>query len=233
MIETFLLGAGLVIAAYILGSVPNAVWIGKAFFKIDVREHGSGNAGTTNVLRTLGRRAALPVFILDGLKGYLAVMLSWFMPMISDTFADFSEPFINFRILLIIAVIIGHIFPLFAQFRGGKGVATLTGAMLAFSPVPIILSFIIFVILVLWKHYVSLGSICGALAFPLFTLLSPWVSQEMHLEELIYMNDVISPTMVIFSFVVAIGIVFMHRQNIVRLKSGTESKVFLFKKGTM
>lgn len=230
---TILLCVGLVILAYLLGSVPNAVWIGKAFFKVDVREHGSGNAGATNVLRTLGRRAALPVFLLDGLKGYLAVMLSWFLPAVSDVFANFSEPFINFRILLIIAVVVGHIFPIFAQFRGGKGVATIAGAMVAFAPVPIILSLIVFSVMLLWKHYVSLGSIMGAVTFPLFTILSPWVSKELHLREALYINDVISPTMIIFSFVVAIVLVVMHRKNIERLKSGNESKVFLFKHGKM
>lgn len=227
---TTLISILLVVVAYLLGSVPNAVWIGKAFFKVDVREHGSGNAGATNVLRTLGRKAALAVFILDGLKGYLAVMLSWFLPLFSDIFANFSEPFINFRILLIIAVVLGHIFPIFAQFRGGKGVATITGAMLAFAPIPLILSFIIFIFVLFWKHYVSLSSIMGAITFPLFTILSPWVSKELKLREMIYINDVISPTMIIFSFIVTVVLIFMHRQNIVRLKNGTESKTFLFKK---
>lgn len=227
---TIIVSIILIILAYLLGSIPNAVWIGKVFFKVDVREHGSGNAGATNVLRTLGRRAALPVFILDGLKGYLAVMLSWVLPHFSDVFADFSEPFINFRILLIIAVILGHIFPIFAQFRGGKGVATIAGAMIAFSPIPILLSLIVFTIMLLWKHYVSLGSVCAAVTFPLFTILSPWVSQQLRLKDLMYINDVISPTMIIFSFVVAAVLVFMHRKNIARLKAGTESKVFLFKK---
>ncbi|MEG2479203.1 MAG: glycerol-3-phosphate acyltransferase, partial [Mucinivorans sp.] len=150
MFSSILIIISLVLLAYLLGSIPSAVWIGKAFFGTDVREFGSKNAGATNTLRVLGRKAALPVFVIDALKGYLAVMLSWFSVLPPIELEAFSELFVNLRILLIVAVILGHIFPLFAGFRGGKGVATITGAMLAFAPVPMILSFIVFLALLFW-----------------------------------------------------------------------------------
>ena len=108
----------LVIVAYLLGSIPSAVWIGKRFYGIDVREHGSHNAGATNTLRTLGRRAALPVFAIDILKGFTAVMLSHL-----SGYAPGSDAMFNFKIMLVAAAVVGHIFPIFAGFKGGKGVA--------------------------------------------------------------------------------------------------------------
>lgn len=220
----------LIVLAYLLGSIPSAVWIGKIFFGVDVREHGSKNAGATNTLRVLGRRAALPVFVIDALKGYVAVMLSWLAVHPPVLLEPFGEPFVNLRIVLIVAVILGHIFPLFAGFRGGKGVATITGCMFAFAPVPMLLSLLVFLCVLGWKHYVSLGSIMGGLTFPIFMVISPWVSKIFKLNERLYINDVISPTMIIFSVVVAVALVFTHRKNIQRLREGTESKTYLFTK---
>lgn len=221
---------GLVFGAYLLGSIPSAVWIGKRFYGVDVREHGSRNAGATNVLRVLGRRAALPVFLIDGGKGYLAVMLSWIATKPLVGLEPFGEPFVNFRILLIVAAILGHIFPIFAGFKGGKGVATIAGCMIAFSPVPVILSLGVFLGMLLWKHYVSLGSVSAAVCFPFFMIVSPWISKIFHLNEILYINDVISPTMILFSFVVAGALIFMHRKNIKRLTERTETKTYIFKR---
>lgn len=229
MVYMILTYATLIIAAYILGSIPSSVWIGKIFYKIDVREHGSHNAGSTNTLRVLGRRAALPVLILDGGKGYAAVMLSNIMAnCFPENFGDYSESFIILRIILIAAAILGHIFPVLAGFRGGKGVATITGCLLAFSPIPIILSLLVFVTILAWKHYVSLGSMIGAAMLPVFTLLTPLISKMFFLKDWIGINDRVSTSMIIFSFVIAGAIITMHRKNIKRLKDGTESKVFLF-----
>src|ERR1700741_2137551 len=110
----------MLIAAYLFGSIPTAVWIGRAFYGIDVREFGSGNAGATNVFRVLGKKAGIPVLLLDVVKGILAVALAHF----SD-FTSHTTPLINYQIAIGIAAVIGHIFPLFGGFRGGKGVATL------------------------------------------------------------------------------------------------------------
>ncbi|MEG0163128.1 MAG: glycerol-3-phosphate acyltransferase, partial [Mucinivorans sp.] len=108
----------LIIGAYLLGSIPSAVWIGRLFFNVDPRRHGSGNAGATNVLRLLGTKAALPVFASYAANGYAAVLLWWFSTLGPiDVSCQFSEPFINLRIALMICAILGHIFPIFASFR--------------------------------------------------------------------------------------------------------------------
>lgn len=205
---------GLIIAAYLLGSIPSAVWIGKAFFKTDVRDHGSHNAGATNVLRVLGKKAALPVFVIDAGKGYVAVMISYLSPL-----TPFNEPFINLRIALIASVILGHIFPIFANFRGGKGVATVAGCLIAMAPIPLAFSFLTFVVAFFISHYVSLGSIIAGAMFPIYTCL-----------KFIIFNEPFSPTLFIFSLIVAGMLLFTHRKNFARLKDGTESKTYLFKK---
>lgn len=205
--------ATLIIAAYLLGSIPSAVWIGKTFFGVDVREHGSHNAGATNVMRVLGRRAALPVFIIDAGKGYAAVMISFLSPLV-----PFSEPFIYLRLALIVAVILGHIFPVFAKFRGGKGVATMAGCLIAMAPIPLACSFLVFSVILLTTHYVSLGSIVGGALFPLFVYL-----------KFIVMAEPVSPTLVGFGVLVAAMLLITHRKNFVRLKNGTESKTYIFK----
>ncbi len=123
---------GILIFAYLIGSIPTSVWIGKSFFNTDVREHGSRNAGSTNAIRVLGWKAGLTVLIIDIFKGWLAVNLihltNYYIPETGD--------FIEFQLLLGIAAILGHIFPVYVGFRGGKGVATLFGLVLAINPEP-------------------------------------------------------------------------------------------------
>src|ERR1700761_351473 len=118
------------ILAYLCGSIPTAVWIGQAFFNIDVREYGSGNAGATNTFRVLGKKAGIPVMLIDILKGWTATNLA-FMIGVSTTGAYHSVPFTNYQLALGIAAVMGHLFPVFAGFRGGKGIATLFGMVLA------------------------------------------------------------------------------------------------------
>ena len=122
MILTYYCAVSMILIAYLLGSIPNAVWIGKKYYGIDIREHGSRNAGTTNMLRVLGRRAALPVFALDVLKGFVAVALLGLLKY-DDNISDIW--LINLKIIAVFAAVLGHIFPVFAHFKGGKGVATL------------------------------------------------------------------------------------------------------------
>ena len=139
-LTTWLIVIALVIVAYLLGSIPSAVWIGKKYYGIDIREHGSKNAGTTNMLRVLGKRAAIPVFIIDFFKGFVAVTLMFLMrfdPEINQAWE------INLRIIATIAVVLGHIFPIFADFKGGKGVATLLGAGTGIYPPLVLLCFAI------------------------------------------------------------------------------------------
>ncbi len=217
----------LIITAYLLGSIPSAVWIGKRFYGVDVREHGSKNAGATNVLRVLGRRAALPVFIIDGLKGYVSVMLSWIVTMEPFGMIPYSEGFIYLRLTLIVASILGHIFPIFAGFRGGKGVATIAGCMIAFAPLPITLSLVTFFVVLAISKYVSLASMIASGLFPVYMILTPLVSRALNLNDIANINDVLSPTMIISGCIAGGAIIFMHRKNIARLRAGTESKTYL------
>lgn len=208
-----------IIGAYLMGSIPTAVWVSKIFFKTDIREHGSGNAGATNVLRTFGTAAAIPVFLIDGAKGYGAVMLSWFTSLAPIDGAEASEYFVLFRIALMVAAILGHIFPIFASFRGGKGVASIAGCLIAIAPIPLCGSFAMFVLFWTLTNYLSLGSIVAALTFPLWMFLY-----------YLCFGDGISWSMMAFSVVVCCTLVNTHKANIARLRAGTESKTYLFKK---
>ena len=209
----------MLILAYLFGSLPSAVWIGKRYYGIDIREHGSKNAGTTNMLRVLGRRAAFPVFVLDFFKGFVAVSL--FSIMRYD--ADISQAWlINLKILGVFAAVLGHIFPIFANFKGGKGVATLVGAVTGIYPQIVFLSFAVWVLVFLFSHYVSLASMTAGCSFPLFVVIyssSEWSR----------IGDV-SFTFILFSFAMAFLLLWSHRKNIERLKAGTESKIYIWYK---
>ena len=206
MILTYYCIITMIIIAYLLGSIPSAVWIGKKYYGIDIREHGSKNAGTTNMLRVLGRRAALPVFLLDFLKGFVAVTLTEILKY--DAYIN-DMWLINIKIIAVFAAVLGHIFPIFAGFRGGKGVATLVGAITGIYPPVVLLCFAVWVVILMMTHYVSLASIVAGCCFPIFTIVSPKVNQ--------------SVPFIVFSFVTAVLLLYTHRKNIVRLKNGTES----------
>ncbi len=208
MIYQYILAA--LVVAYLLGSIPNAVWIGKRFWGIDVREHGSKNAGSTNVLRVLGRKAALPVFILDILKGFAAVSV---MELFLSGMQVDEQLLMTLKIVAVFAAILGHIFPIFAGFKGGKGVATLVGAVAALQPLLMLLCFAVwFITLAIW-HYVSLSSMVAGCLFPIFTLALPATRHNTPL--------------VIFAIVTAILLLITHRRNIQRLREGSESKIYL------
>ena len=196
-----------VILAYALCSIPTAVWIGKYFYGVDVREHGSGNAGATNVLRTLGKKAGISVLFFDMLKGFAAVNLSW----LTD-FSQGSDEWTNVRSVLALAAIIGHIFPVFANFRGGKGVATMTGTLIAINPFAALIAIVFFFLMLLMTKYVSLSSVTTALTLPV--VFGAWLQSGFALN--------------MFSFAVALIILITHRQNIKRLMKGQESKTDLF-----
>lgn len=197
------------ILAYLLGSIPSAVWIGKAIYGVDVREFGSGNAGATNTFRVLGKRAGLTVLILDILKGWLAVVMAG---LISEAPPGTSQ-FVDLQIVLGVAAVIGHIFPVFAGFRGGKGIATLFGVILAAHPLACLISLGVFLIIFLAFKYVSLGSISAAVAFPISVIT--------------VFADRVVPSMVIFSIMVAILVMITHQKNIERLIRKEESKMKL------
>lgn len=198
------------IAAYILGSIPTAVWAGRFFHGVDVRQHGSGNAGATNTIRVLGWKTGVPVLLVDVLKGWVAAALPLY-------FADPTtapETVINYQILTGLIAILGHIFPLFAGFRGGKGVATTFGFLLALSLPVTLICLGIFLAVLLTTGYVSLSSMAAGVCYPLILLL--------------FFN---SPSILFryFSIFIAIALIATHQKNIVRLVRGEEKK-FIGKK---
>jgi acyl phosphate:glycerol-3-phosphate acyltransferase len=200
------------ILAYLMGSIPSAVWIGKTLYGVDVREFGSGNSGATNTFRVLGKRAGLIVLSIDILKGWLAVTMATF---ISEAPVG-TTPFVDLQIVLGVAAVIGHIFPVFAGFRGGKGIATLFGVILAAHPLACMISLGVFILIFLAFNYVSLGSISAAVAFPISVIT--------------VFGDKVVPSMVIFSIMVAILVMITHQKNIERLIRREESKMKLVKK---
>lgn len=216
---TYYCAITMILIAYVLGSIPSAVWIGKKYYGVDIREHGSKNAGTTNMLRVLGRRAAVPVFVLDFFKGFVAVSIITLMRYDADVS---SAWLINLKILGVFAAVLGHIFPVFADFKGGKGVATLVGAITGIYPQIVFLCFAVWVLVFMISHYVSLASMTAGCCFPLFVIVYSSAEWSRY-------NDV-SFTFIVFSFVVAGLLIWSHRKNIERLKAGTESKIFIWHK---
>jgi glycerol-3-phosphate acyltransferase PlsY len=194
-----------VVLAYLAGSIPSAVWAGKLFHGIDVREHGSGNAGATNTVRVLGWKTGIPVLIFDLFKGWLAAMLPRFL----DAAPESSETLMVLQIACGLAAIIGHVFPVFAGFRGGKGVATTFGVLLALHPLLTLTCAGIFLIVLLASGYVSLGSMIAVAMFPillvtLFRSPSIWLT--------------------VFSVIVAAAVIITHTKNIKRLIRGEEKR---------
>ena len=159
-LTTWIIVLLILVTAYLLGSIPSAVWIGKKYYGIDIREHGSKNAGTTNMLRVLGKRAAAPVFVIDFLKGYIAVLLTGLAPVT-------TEWEINLRLMATVAVVLGHIFPIFADFKGGKGVLVTATMALILTPAVFGILIIVFIAIVAISGFVSLGSITVAALFPI------------------------------------------------------------------
>lgn len=197
--------------AYLTGAFPSAVWVGKTFYKKDVREYGSGNAGATNTFRVLGKNAGVPVLIMDILKGWLAVNYVFFL----STHSILVEvPALLFETQLAfgIAAVIGHLFPVYTGFRGGKGIATLLGLLIGLSPIAALVSIIMFVIVFIISKYVSLGSIIASIAFPLVVFF-------------ILNEKDVNSSLEIFSFFVPILTLITHQKNIERLVRGEENKV--------
>ena len=190
--------AGFILIAYLLGSIPTAVLYGRLVHKVDVREFGSGNAGATNSLRVLGKRAGLVVLIIDLLKGFLAIKIAQYY-LGSDVSA---------LIIVGFAAVIGHLLPVFSGFRGGKGIATSFGVILALSPYGALVCLIVFVVVVYFTKYVSLASLLGSFSFIPFNL---WNSPD----------DRFFHIMTVALFLL---LLFTHRENVGRLIKGVENK---------
>jgi glycerol-3-phosphate acyltransferase PlsY len=207
------------IIAYLLGSIPSAVWIGRRYYGVDIREHGSKNAGTTNMLRILGKRAALPVFAIDFIKGFVAVTIVSLLKYDPNITASWV---INLKIIATAFVVLGHIFPVFANFKGGKGVATLVGAMAGVQPTIILLCLGVWFLIFMISHYVSLASMIAGCCFPIFVGIFSHTSYKQ--------DGDASWSFMVFSVLVAILLLWTHRKNIERLKNGTESKIRLWER---
>jgi glycerol-3-phosphate acyltransferase PlsY len=199
--------------AYLFGSIPTAVWLGKAWYGMDVREHGSKNAGATNTFRVLGKKPGRIVLVIDVTKGALATLI----PVItSHCYLHLElDALIKMQILAAIFAVTGHVLPVFAQFRGGKGVATSLGVIIGLQPIAALICLGIFLIIFIGSKFVSLGAICASIAFP-------FVVRFVLKEE--------SAWLLGFSVVLSGLVIFAHRKNIGRLFKGEESKMNLFKK---
>lgn len=195
-----------IIISYFLGSIPSAVWVGKIFFQTDVREHGSGNAGATNTIRVLGWKAGIPVLLFDIFKGWLAIWLGYYF---WET--QYILSLEDYRVLLALATVAGHVFPIFAGFRGGKGIATLFGIGLGLFPTAALVALGIFLATVILTRYVSLGSILATLTFPINEILI--LGHQSHLSKMI------------LAILVGVFAILTHRKNIQRLLNGSESKI--------
>lgn len=200
------------IVAYLFGSIPSSVWWGRAFHGIDVREHGSRNAGATNTFRVLGWRAGLPVLLLDVAKGFIPVRL---LPNFSGLEPD-TGPWMWLRLALVMATVVGHLYPVFAGFKGGKGVATSLGGVLAVHPGAAAICVAVFTLVFLASRYVSLGSLSAALSFPLAMLL---------------LYHEVSPVKIGFAIVLCLLVFYTHRENIGRLWRGQENRMDLAGRG--
>ena len=213
----------IIILSYLIGSIPTSIIISKAAKGIDIREHGSGNAGGTNVMRVLGWKQGLLVILLDALKGVLAVIVVARLHYGSIPFEN-ATPFDDFTLVQIIAgisAVIGHIWTVFAGFKGGKGIATALGMLLMIVTVDMLIAIGVFILVVTFSRYVSLGSLAGAVAVPLTLIV----------RENIFNVDIPNyNTLLPFLILVSLLVIFTHRKNVVRLLNGSESKISFSKK---
>lgn len=200
----------LIMFAYLIGSIPTAVWVSRYYFDIDIRDYGSGNSGATNTFRVLGPRWGTLVMVIDVLKGLAAVKLALLLPY----YLDHDIAYTNLQIGLGMAAVLGHIFPIWADFKGGKGVATLFGLVIGISPWTALCCSGIFLLVLYLTRFVSLSSILASIAFPIFILVIFNVDNNAYR---------------VFAIVVALLVILTHQKNISRLLRGSEGKVPILK----
>ena len=195
-----------VLLAYFIGSIPSAIWVSKWFFGIDVRDYGSNNAGATNTFRVIGKFAGFTVLFFDILKGWASVkLLTTFILYQTD-----SLEFINMQLIVGITAVLGHVFPIYEKFQGGKGVATLMGIILAINFSAAIGCVIIFLVIFIFFSYVSLGAIVAAIFFPIIT---------------VFVLRIESLSLIYFSIFISILVILTHKPNIYRLLNKDENKM--------
>jgi acyl phosphate:glycerol-3-phosphate acyltransferase len=199
-----------IVFAYLIGSIPTAVWISRYFFGIDIREYGSGNSGATNTFRVLGSKWGCIVMSVDVLKGFIATSLYIVLPFYMHNEWDRT----NLMVGLGLAAVVGHIFPLWADFRGGKGVATLFGMILAIQPLVAVYCVGVFLLCLYLTRFVSLSSILASIAFMVLIL---------------FIFNEKEPLYRAFAIAVALLVILTHQKNISRLLRGSESKIPILK----
>jgi glycerol-3-phosphate acyltransferase PlsY len=211
-----------VLLSYLIGAIPSSLWVGKYYFKIDIRDHGSGNAGATNTFRILGWKAGTLVLLFDFGKGLLCTtvisQLAWTIGDGPAILYSNWDPEAMIVIFAGVAAVVGHMFPVYSQFSGGKGAATACGMLYGIEPVSISISLAIFLIVMFSTRYVSLGSIVSSLIYPLTQLTLRYG-----------FNWDIDGSIILFSSALALGIVIKHKGNIKRLIEGNENRVESFK----
>jgi len=218
-----MLALGVVILlSYLVGSIPSSIWVGKLVKGVDIRNHGSGNAGATNTFRLLGWKPGVSVLAIDFFKGYASSFwisqLAYHIGSGPVSLFDFWDiaPFLS--IVCGIAAVIGHMFPLYANFDGGKGMATAAGMLCGIEPISVAIAAVVFAIVMFSSRYVSLASLITAFVYPLVLVILRYV-----------FGWDIDGSILIFGAVVGIGIIVKHRGNIKRLMQGNENQVGSFK----
>jgi glycerol-3-phosphate acyltransferase PlsY len=208
--------AAMCLFAYLFGSIPSSVWIGRRFYGKDVRDYGSGNAGATNTFRVLGKTAGTIVLLMDILKGFIATSLVYVAIWNPEwTYGPYQQ--INIKLGLGIFAVIGHLLPVFAQFKGGKGGATLGGLLFALNYQIALIALCIFLLTLFLTRFVSLGSMLAAISIPM--LFVRFFGSQM--------PEYRQPSVIAFTLSIAVLVVYTHRKNIKRLLQGNESKAKL------
>jgi glycerol-3-phosphate acyltransferase PlsY len=216
MIELVLL----IFVAYLIGSTPTSIIVSRVKYQTDIREHGSGNAGATNVFRTFGWKPALFVTVIDVFKGWLPAYVAGHITSQSILFHGNPD---MLMILAGFAAVLGHTYTIFAGFKGGKGVGTAAGMLIALFPVSVPVCLLVFVITLMTTGMVSLGSMLAATALPITLFIFGGINPDAH----------ISLTLRVFALLIPVFIVFTHRSNVKRIMEGTENrfeKAMIFKK---
>ena len=229
----------IVAVSYIIGSIPTSIIAGKLSGGIDIRKHGSGNAGGTNAFRVLGWKVGLAVTLIDIAKGTVAAVyvVAFFKAHPVGSFPDMNE--VALRLIAGMSAVIGHVFTLFAGFKGGKGVSTAAGMLIGIAPVSMLMVIGVFLLAVWLSRYVSLGSILAAIAFPLIIAIRKYIFElGGGLDYYVrffgakwFVHDSLDYHLLIFGFIVAAAIIYTHRGNIKRLLSGTENRLTFRRRG--
>ncbi|MEM1093648.1 MAG: glycerol-3-phosphate 1-O-acyltransferase PlsY [Bacteroidota bacterium] len=208
----------ILLLSYLVGSIPGSIWTGKLMYGIDVREHGSGNAGATNTFRVLGWKAGIVATIVDMGKGFVAAGLISQIRIDGIPSPPMWDPESFIKMMAGLAAIFGHNFPVFARFKGGKGVNTSGGVLFALTPISMVLTLVAFAVGLFATRYVSVGSMVAALAFPSIVAIRKYVFNVEYLDG----------SVLILSLIMMASILWMHRANMGRLRRGEENRVKSF-----